>query len=509
MCDHLRIIIEVIVHELGNKKLSEQIANRYIDFYTFELPEDLSFNGIYKDNIIKYIEGLKNKASDEINEENSVENVIYRCLFAIYRNTTQRERFLYLHDLLEYLYQQLVQKIIQLQEYSLLISKNDFIRKVRVLLPHVKVHNIKSVSEASIENEGFKEALIELCEAALYPIILREDCYEIIKSKVCIEKTIFVNFEVKTVQVKNGFLCDYLKLRISIIRSEGDHEDHFFFVKCMPNTAKIDATRKYLVESSFKKEELYYRQFIPSVAKLVSAEMTDFVPRSYYSVQNQFIVLDDTTKNNFANIEVNVPLSYDQILLIMKQLAKMHAASMIYEEKLSKKLNKPFRSNDYYTEMLKEAMDINDKTVQAYFECSIRTVNYLFEKCKNRFKDFDVEDNQKKVREGFYKMCDIIKPSDKSRNFVTHGDLWCNNIVFKDDQSSCLLLDLQMVRYSSPVYDVCIVLALNTDQDTRREYSKRLLDDYYTDLKDNLSKYGINIKDVLSYRTGTEYRSRY
>lgn len=69
---------------------------------------------------------------------------------------------------------------------------------------------------------------------------------------------------------------------------------------------------------------------------------------------------------------------------------------------------------------------------------------------------------------------------------LCHGDLWINNLLFKYNKSNVCegvkLVDLQTMRYSSPVIDILHFLYTSTEYKLREKYMDQLLLDYTVSL---------------------------
>lgn len=81
-----------------------------------------------------------------------------------------------------------------------------------------------------------------------------------------------------------------------------------------------------------------------------------------------------------------------------------------------------------------------------------------------------------------YFQCTKLKP-DKF-NVLNHGDIWTNNIMFKDDKLR--LLDYQLSMYGSPVMDFIQLLISSANGDIIKEHFDELLKHYHTNLSTNL-----------------------
>lgn len=79
---------------------------------------------------------------------------------------------------------------------------------------------------------------------------------------------------------------------------------------------------------------------------------------------------------------------------------------------------------------------------------------------------------------------------------VAHGDLWVNNVMWRyDHRNKCdgvRFIDLQTLRYTSPVIDVLHFLYTSTEYSIREKYMDQLIDDYVDSLYLTLQKFEVH-----------------
>ncbi|CAB3373778.1 Hypothetical predicted protein [Cloeon dipterum] len=84
--------------------------------------------------------------------------------------------------------------------------------------------------------------------------------------------------------------------------------------------------------------------------------------------------------------------------------------------------------------------------------------------------------------EFYNRIVDLCKPSQHRRNCLCHGDMWENNVMFRFDKdrqpTSMKIIDLQMVRYNPPAFDLQFFMYLCTDKDFRDANEVPLLATY-------------------------------
>lgn len=77
-------------------------------------------------------------------------------------------------------------------------------------------------------------------------------------------------------------------------------------------------------------------------------------------------------------------------------------------------------------------------------------------------------------------------------NVLNHGDMWSNNIMYKYDNNGkvdeCLLVDLQLCHYNSPVHDLYYFMVSSLHKDLRVKKIDYILQFYHKELLANLKK---------------------
>ncbi|GBP65406.1 hypothetical protein EVAR_103288_1 [Eumeta japonica] len=172
-------------------------------------------------------------------------------------------------------------------------------------------------------------------------------------------------------------------------------------------------------------------------------------------------------------------MSLEETKAVVKAMASFHVQSIIYEEQMTRKLNKPYRIWDDYRQYLVEP----SKGIHWRTAGSNAVIEYL--KTYSKYKDNDgfAEVVHTVLPELYERSVEIMNPSTKYRNTVTHRDLWHNNIFLKHDSGRvhAVIIDFQTVLYCPPMIDLSSFMYFNT----RREFRERHLTvivDYYIDI---------------------------
>lgn len=203
------------------------------------------------------------------------------------------------------------------------------------------------------------------------------------------------------------------------------------------------------------------------------------------------IIMEDLAIREFRTADRCIGLDIDHVKLAVAKLAKMHAASAVliannglaldssYDQGIFNKKIQPFIRDVYKqnTPYVKESM--------ATWKCQ-ETVAEL------------PEDFRGKMLE---KMFEIIERDDSRFNVLLHGDLWCNNLMFRynaDDGAveDCLLVDYQMVNYNSPMLDLQYLIYTSVAHDLKMNSVDEIIHYYHQQLVANLQKLGYEEKRI-------------
>ncbi|GLV55393.1 uncharacterized protein CBL_21015 [Carabus blaptoides fortunei] len=190
--------------------------------------------------------------------------------------------------------------------------------------------------------------------------ISKEECSKIIEKKFNNTNCEIVDYKLSRLDEKCGFLGEHFRLTITV--QTGSHEpiDVFCFAKFLPeNPAQIEFA---VLTGSFKKEVFAYETIFPKINSTGIGYLKSCIPECYFLKPNYVLVFEDVYKRGFHSLGRYGYLDYDHILVIVKMLAKFHAASLVSEEILSKKQGRQYRFIEEYPNSFYESFYINDKT---------------------------------------------------------------------------------------------------------------------------------------------------
>ncbi|XP_055549831.1 uncharacterized protein LOC129732723 isoform X2 [Wyeomyia smithii] len=217
--------------------------------------------------------------------------------------------------------------------------------------------------------------------------------------------------------------------------------------------------------ATFSKEIDVYTKLIPAFEELyrqkgVHVEIGPRCLKTCQSIPSDIIVLDDLRSANFKPPSRLNGLNTEQLEEIIDKLAQFHAASAVYKE-----LNGDFSTA--YNEGLfnRNSLPVMKATFSPAYDAFLEAVEtFPFAKdCVEKFR------NLRPVV--FSRILDTVVVDPDGFNVLNHGDLWCNNLMFRphSDTNRCegMLFDFQVCFYGSPMLDFNFLLFSSAAKDIK------------------------------------------
>ncbi|KAJ8960767.1 hypothetical protein NQ318_020061 [Aromia moschata] len=404
--------------------------------------------------------------------------IVYDVLLAMFSCSSQVLRQHHFHDLLDYYYAVLKKNCSKLDiDLCKILPSKRFQDQVRKFLPYVKIEIAQwyceqfskstDITTSSKYKDLMWSAVSEVYECIEFPCITREDCYQILKSKCDSSEAHISNWSLLPIE-------DYYRLTINV-RDGNEHETLAFLVQ----SAKLNHN------PCFKNEIFFYNSFTPQARNLGLEELMDFCPDCYYSRQEEMLVLEDGASANYDMINGTGSLSYNSLCVIIEQLAKLHASSLLYEEIMTEKSGGLFRLDTQYREYNGNGMEHSG-------------IDFLLES----FDELSDRGNGEKLQMNIVEcFCDCYERLRSYRNVLCHGGLWRSNILFRDDtnETQCRIANYKLIKYYPPSYDLLLLIYLNADKETRLNHEARLMERYYIELSKIFKRYSFDLNKIYTY----------
>jgi hypothetical protein len=203
---------------------------------------------------------------------------------------------------------------------------------------------------------------------------------------------------------------------------------------------------QFISESGiFEREAGAIMTIIPAVYRLLEdkspGEFQPCTPRCLYyhsGSPTSAIVLDDLKEQGFRMADRTVGLDIKHCLMVMKTLARSHAASAVLHLK-NPEVFKPI-GEGYYCER-------HRKSIEMYFQTIMENIAKEVENWplySDRFA--------RKLYRLADKTVDILikdlERNDNDFNVFAHGDLWVNNMMFRYSDDTVEVVDVRYVYHS-------------------------------------------------------------
>ncbi|KAL7029770.1 hypothetical protein ACKWTF_006353 [Chironomus riparius] len=302
--------------------------------------------------------------------------------------------------------------------------------------------------------------------------------------------------------------------RVSVKSKQDNSVKLNLIVKLPPQNAA--RREQFFVRPCFIREADFYNNLYPMYKQFQEEKGIDVEKDGFHEIPFCFKALtddpfeglyfDDLKASGFEMFDRFQNVTKEQVLIVMKTLAKMHAVFYCIKDQ------KP--------ELIEHYRDMVDIFLQRKGD---ENMNVWFESVKNRSKDTITEcgneDMIKKVNDllslDFFELLETCINGEAAEPYaiVCHGDCWNNNIMYKYDQSgtpnAIRLLDFQIIRYSSPVLDLMYYIFGCTVKSLRDKHYQEFMDVYYDTLADFIKRLGSNPDKVFPREAFNEHLKKF
>ncbi|CAH0398330.1 unnamed protein product [Chilo suppressalis] len=255
-----------------------------------------------------------------------------------------------------------------------------------------------------------------------------------------------------------------------------------------------DPKRRSLFREAYKREVLFFNKIVPSYLeiqrsfRLIEGLKIKF-PNCYYASaewNEEVLVFASPYAQGFRLHDRLATLGLDHVSLVMKNLAKLHALSFVFEkyqpvefEEIRKACSNDLQYSD---------VKLIPKSMITYYDASVNVVKD--EKAKKLLKHY-----------ASYILQILNKsamPIRRKHLVICHGDCWNNNVMYKfqkENPVDIMFIDNQLTRYASPVTDLSYYLYMSTDQQFLSAHYDRMVNLYYNNLSAILRQFNLEPND--------------
>ncbi|KAJ8722058.1 hypothetical protein PYW08_004460 [Mythimna loreyi] len=311
------------------------------------------------------------------------------------------------------------------------------------------------------------------------------------------EEMIIESYSVHSASEKMlGFLAEYWKVKVLL----SDRKVLYFFIKAISrsNAAKANMVKEMRL---FEKESFFYTVIKENIENIVPG-LKPWAPRLITAL-NDAIVFEDLNATQYKLRNKFERFDMAHTLEALKTLARLHASSIVYEEKKSKQTMGEYKGLNYEFE---KSLDKGGYHISSEWFCQCMTGALEAIKFLSKYDDTEINLIESRWRDVWSTALTLSDFSPQRRNVICHRDLWNNNLMFhysEDEEKrlepdDCLLVDFQAVRYQQPAGDVMLLLCCNLDPKFREKNIEMFLEFYYEELGKILNNYNVEIYEILS-----------
>ena len=218
------------------------------------------------------------------------------------------------------------------------------------------------------------------------------------------------------------------------------------------------------------------------------------IPICYHSSHKEtaesVLVLEDLGGKGFKIEALTRGLTLMQATAALRALAKVHAASLLYQTKENINMRQKFP----YLLSPEQALASFQSLVNRGLPLLVKFLENKIEHkaIRDQLQEYQSEEKVTSVIEKAFEQSPKL-------NTLVHCDFWVNNLLFggSDFQTSCCIIDWQLVTYGRPAIDLSLLLTTSLNPNVRRASKKTLLMTYWTEFKSHLNEAGYDVDELV------------
>lgn len=319
----------------------------------------------------------------------------------------------------------------------------------------------------------------------------------------CIERILRIYEQNRTISIEEidctaGCLLgeNYMSVvkRVQVSGTSDEEEDYCRSLIVKRQIACTTRRQLFRCDEAFSNEIAAYSHLVPAFQEFTVQTNLPYPICLYAGMDDygELVVMEDLRETGYKMVDRLKGLDYAHCKVVMQKLAILHAISLAmkcympeeFEEarKTVKEIVYTAEGAEFYTHML-------DTSVGEALS-SLRMTN------TDGTLDAPIRKIEKLRNGRIYKiMSEKVTKTDDKWSVMCHGDIWVTNVMFRYNANDMVddvkLIDLQTLRYTSPVIDIIHFLYTSTESELRKNYLDKLLSIYIQTL---ISQLRIHIK---------------
>ncbi|XP_075981976.1 uncharacterized protein LOC142980464 [Anticarsia gemmatalis] len=317
----------------------------------------------------------------------------------------------------------------------------------------------------------------------------------------------FINEAIKEQGIKNykalfeplGKAGDNYIASVKRINVQGENGTLNMIAKIAPTQEILWQDKTFLF---FKNEHLVYTEILP---KYVQLQKEAGIPEeewfryakcygSFTERGKEVLLLEDLNVYNYTMMDRFKPLSKECIKSVLKNLAILHSLSYVFREKDQDTYNS-FKENLVDMWVTKDEPDPTAEQMKFFFQSMENDVAALMAN-----EPYYVNIAKGNIAGSLNLASEIAKADKDSKyNVIIQGDAWTNNLLFKLEEGkdpASIMIDYQLSKSSSPVYDLIYLIFNGTDYESRKQNYYDWIDYYHSELDKSLSNFDLKVNFI-------------
>ncbi|GJQ85115.1 hypothetical protein Trydic_g20247 [Trypoxylus dichotomus] len=222
-------------------------------------------------------------------------------------------------------------------------------------------------------------------------------------------------------------------------------------------------------------------------------------PMCLLTFSPDYLVFEDVTTFGYKTITERETLSLECVKSCLHSVAKFHCSTLIFEERMSRKVGTTYRVSKTYPSVFKEALFSGRHYSSVLLEGIKTGVDALINIFSNPEK-IDVANLKEFAHNIIDDLPNILKPSNRFRNTICHGNLCISNMLFKFvdvKPCHCYLIDFNYYRYLPPAHDFMGMIYLSTNREFRKKHMEKVTSFYYQRMSEILKDHDLDVSTIL------------
>ncbi|XP_069690937.1 uncharacterized protein [Periplaneta americana] len=284
----------------------------------------------------------------------------------------------------------------------------------------------------------------------------------------------------------DNYMSMIYRIKVHMIKG-GQMQNKSLIAKTM---AFGDRVQKFTKESEiFEQETKILKDVIPAMHRVLDEVMPGkyhpFAAKHIYSHVNEIssvIITEDLKELGFRNLERTAGLDMEHCVVVLRSLARFHAASVALKEREPEVLE-PFKNVKMMQNIKEEFGDFVNSTVLKIANDVEKWPEYG-EKYAHKIRDLSAN--------AIVRYMQGRSRNEYEFNVLSHGDLWVSNLMFRYDSHNNIdvrFVDYQLCYWVSPAVDLQYFLNSSTTINLLDKYHL-LVDEYHKTLGETLTLLG-------------------